>query len=195
MRRDSVRGMETAPSAPDRISLRTERLLLRAFQLDDVERVHEYASDPVVTRFTDWGPNSIADTRAFVGESVQEAGEADRQSFTFAAVTEQDDTLVGTVAIWVEDAGHRRGELGAVFHRSVWNRGYATEAFRELVRFGLDELRLERIAATCHPENTGSARALTKAGLRAEGRMRGHLRTRDGRRDSLLFAILSTDPR
>ncbi|SNS36695.1 Protein N-acetyltransferase, RimJ/RimL family [Actinoplanes regularis] len=193
--RDSVRGMEVTPSSPGRRSLRTERLLLRDFAPDDVERVHAYASDPVVTRLTDWGPNTIEETRSFIRESVLEAGESDRRSFTLAAVVEEDDALVGTVAIWVEDAGHRRGALGAVFHPSVWNRGYATEAFRELIRFGFEELRLERIAATCHPGNAGSVGALTRAGLRAEGRLRSHLQTRHGRRDSLLFAILPTDPR
>ena len=48
----------------------SERLVLRPFQFSDIDHVHVYASDPAVCFFTDWGPNSIEDTRAFVSEAV-----------------------------------------------------------------------------------------------------------------------------
>ncbi len=171
----------------------TDRLLLRDFVPVDVERVQAFAGDPEVTRFTHWGPNSIADSEAFVRAAAGQARDPARQAFDLAAVTRADDVLIGSAAIRVEDPAHRRGEIGMVFHRSAWGKGYATEALRALIRFGFDELGLRRIAATCHPDNLASAGALVKAGLRPEGRLRGHLQTRTGPRDSLLFAILPTD--
>ncbi|MFD0973484.1 GNAT family N-acetyltransferase [Plantactinospora endophytica] len=170
------------------LPLRTNRLLLRDFDPSDEEAVHAFAGDPAVTRFTDWGPNTRADSGAFVRNCVAQAADPHRTAFNLAAVA--GDLLVGSVAIWVENATHRRGEIGFVFHPSVWNQGYATEAARELIRFGFAELGLHRIAATCHPDNTGSARALVKAGLHQEGRLRDHLLARDRWRDSLLFAVV-----
>ena len=48
----------------------SERLVLRPFAESDVEHVHVYASDPAVCFFTDWGPNSLEDTEAFVAQAV-----------------------------------------------------------------------------------------------------------------------------
>ncbi|WP_199853694.1 GNAT family N-acetyltransferase [Plantactinospora sp. BB1] len=171
------------------LRLRTPRLLLRDFDPSDEAAVHAFAGDPVVTRYTDWGPNTPAESAAFVRGCVAQAADPHRTAFNLAAVA--DGVLVGSVAVWVENVTHRRGEIGFVFHPSVWNRGYATEAARELVRFGIAELGLHRISATCHPENIGSARVLGKAGLRQEGRLRDHLLARGRWRDSLLFAVVA----
>ena len=43
--------------------LETERLLLRDFRLEDEASIYEYASDPEVVRFTDWGPSDISTVR------------------------------------------------------------------------------------------------------------------------------------
>ena len=37
--------------------IETDRLLLREFRISDEPDIHEYACDPEVTRYTDWGPN------------------------------------------------------------------------------------------------------------------------------------------
>lgn len=58
---------------------------------------------------------------------------------------------------------------------------------------GFEQLELERVAATCDPENLASARVLEKAGLRYEGRLRGNVVARGRRRDSLMYAILRSD--
>jgi RimJ/RimL family protein N-acetyltransferase len=50
----------------DATSRTTDRLLLRAFRASDLAAVHAYASDPAVVRFMDWGPNAMAETRAYV---------------------------------------------------------------------------------------------------------------------------------
>ena len=44
----------------------TERLVLRPFTKADRDDVHLYASDPAVCFFTDWGPNSEAETDEFI---------------------------------------------------------------------------------------------------------------------------------
>lgn len=56
-------------------------------------------------------------------------------------------------------------EVGYLLQRAYWGRGWATEAARESVRFGLHELRMEQIVGVVHPENVASRRVLEKAGL------------------------------
>jgi [ribosomal protein S5]-alanine N-acetyltransferase len=175
------------------IRLVSDRLVLREFVLTDEDAVHAFAADPLVTQFTDWGPNSIEDTRAFLAQATAQATNPQRAEFTLAVVHASSGRLIGSVAIGVTSAQHRRGELGFVFHRDDWSQGYATEAAELLLCFGFDHLQLRRISATCHPNNHASARVLEKAGLEYEGRMRSHLFVRGTSRDSLLYAAVNDD--
>jgi [ribosomal protein S5]-alanine N-acetyltransferase len=175
------------------IRLVSDRLVLLEFVVTDEDAVHSFAADPLVTRYTDWGPNSIEDTRAFLAEAIAQATNPERTEFTLAAVHASSGRLIGSVAIGVTSAQHRRGEFGFVFHRDFWSQGYATEAAELLLRFGFERLQLRRISATCHPDNHASARVLEKAGLQYEGRMRSHLFVRGAWRDSLLYAAVNSD--
>jgi RimJ/RimL family protein N-acetyltransferase len=171
--------------------LETERLVLREFVADDVAAVHEYASDPEVSRFMTWGPNTFEATREFVATVI--ARPADGDEFGFAITLRDSGRLIGSVGIGIWSNEHRRGELGYVLHRAYWSQGFATEATRRIVRYGFDEMDLHRIEATCHPDNRGSVRVLEKAGFQFEGRLRGHMQARGQWRDSLLYAAIRAD--
>jgi RimJ/RimL family protein N-acetyltransferase len=108
------------------------------------------------------------------------------------AVTHRGE-VVGGAGLRLQGPGE--ADLGYVFRRDAWGRGFATQAARALIRYGFDMLRLHRIWATCDVENGASARVLAKAGMTQEGRLRGHLLRRGAWRDSLLFAILESDRR
>lgn len=153
--------------------------------------MHAFASDREVTRYTAWGPNSAEDTRAFLRAVLAQARSAERSEFNLAVVERDSGRLVGSAALRVTSREHARGELGYVFHREVWSRGYATEAGRLLLLFGFERLGLRRIAATCRPENVASGRVLEKIGMRCEGRLRSHVFLRGTWRDSVLYAAIN----
>ena len=50
--------------------LTTDDLLLREWVEADWRAVHAYASDPAVVRYEAWGPNTEAQTRAFVARAI-----------------------------------------------------------------------------------------------------------------------------
>lgn len=164
------------------------RVRLREFAASDRPAVHEYASDPEVTRWSTWGPNTLEQTAAFVEEAALEQLNSERSVYSLAAVV--DEKVIASVGIWVTDSHDRNGELGYTFHREHWGNGYATEAVQQLLRFGFNTLKLERISATCHPNNLGSIRVLEKSRFRFEGRLHSHRLVRGIRRDSLLYSIL-----
>jgi ribosomal-protein-alanine N-acetyltransferase len=166
----------------------TERLVLRDLTADDLEAVHAYASDPEVCRYMTWGPNTVEQTRDFIAEMVASAEDDRRQSFTWAITA--GGAVLGACSVAVTSVEHRRGELGYVVARSAWGQGYATEAALAVLRFAHEQLRLERVEATCRPENNASRRVLSKIGLRQEGLLRSHMIIRGRREDSLLFASI-----
>lgn len=163
------------------------RLALRSFTLQDIDAVHAYASDPLVCRYVDWGPNSRPDTEAFINEAMASAADALNLAVTL------DNEAIGAGAVWTASGQHACGELGYAMNSTCWGRGYATVVAGFLLDLGFSDLGLQRIEATCAPENTASRRVLEKSGFSYEGLLRAHKRTATGRRNSLLFARLATD--
>jgi RimJ/RimL family protein N-acetyltransferase len=62
-------------------------------------------------------------------------------------------------------------EVGYRFLREHWGKGYATEAARAALEFGLNELGLERIVAVTLPTNRASQNVMEKCGMTFVGRM------------------------
>lgn len=168
----------------------TERLRLRAFDPDDVEAVHAYAGDPEVCRFTDWGPNTPAQSQAFIDDALAASAAGRPDALTWAVTTAGAGNLVGACSVAVSSREHRRGVMGYVLARAHWGHGYATEAAAAVLRFAREDLALERVEATCRPGNVASQRVLRRIGMQQEGLLRSHVLIRGHREDSLLFAAV-----
>ena len=173
----------------DGMTAPTAQLRLRAFDASDMSWLHPIAADPAVTRYTDWGPNTPADTRAFLDQASRSGRGPDEFAW---AVTLPDGTGIGSAGVVVTSRTHRRASFGYLLDPGMWGRGYATQVAHELVAFART-LGMHRIEATCHPDNAASARVLEKAGLSLEGHLRDHLLVRGAWRDSLLFAVVGPD--
>ncbi|GAA5028822.1 GNAT family protein [Streptomyces siamensis] len=159
--------------------------------LADWRAVHSWASDARACRFQTWGPNSEAQTRAFVTDAVDAWAHTPQQRFSYAARVEGD--VVGMGELHVRSRGQRQGEITYVVHPQVWGQGLGTAIANELLTRGFEELDLHRIYATCDPRNRGSARVLVKIGMTWEGRLRHTALIRDGWRDSEMFSIVEDE--
>jgi RimJ/RimL family protein N-acetyltransferase len=170
--------------------IKTERLFLRNLEVNDWQAVNEYASDPEVVRYMDWGPNTEKETKEFIQRAMSTRNEKPRRMYTLAIVVEQEDRLIGSCGINVSNPENREGWLGYCLDRNFWGKGYGTEVARGLMDFGFTELALHRIFATCDPGNTASAHVLEKSGMTREGCLREHKWSKGKWRDSYLYAIL-----
>lgn len=80
--------------------------------------------------------------------------------------------------------------LGYSLAPQAWNRGYMTEASKELVRYGFEELGLSLITSNCFADNLRSARVLEKCGFEPEGLLHGALMHPDGSaRDVVMYSL------
>lgn len=168
-------------------------LILREFVTSDWRAVHEYASNPDVVQYLDWGPNEEHESRTFVQRAIGYERDRPRRDFELAVILKESDRLVGACGLHVSEPEHRQGWIGYCLHPDVWSRGYATEAARALVTIGFRELRLHRVFATCDPRNVASARVLEKIGMRREAHLREHKWMKNRWRDSLVYAALENE--
>jgi RimJ/RimL family protein N-acetyltransferase len=173
--------------------LETSRLLLREFAEDDWPAVLAYQDDPLYLRYYELTQQTAIGSRAFVRMFLAQQAEQPRTRFQLAVILKAESQLIGNCGIRINDPEHREANIGYELDSRFWNRGYATEAAREVVRFGFDVLRMHRIWSWCVAENTGSARVLEKAGMQREGRLRAKEFYKDRWHDHLLYAMLESD--
>ena len=169
----------------------SKRLQLREFDLTDFAALHDFVSRQDVCQYTDWGPDTVADTKAFLREAALESVTLPRTSYALAVERKSDKRLIGSCAVWLESETHARGALGFVLHPEVWRQGFATEVATLLIGLGYERLGLERIEATCRPDNVGSRKALEGAGFALEGVLRSHVCIKNQRQDSFILAVLN----
>ena len=148
--------------------LKTDRLELRKFRDSDLEAVFDYASSEENTRFLSWSTHqSREDSQRFL--STQREAILKGNEYNYAVVEGKTGRVIGSAGLTRFDDQMSSAELGYVLHRDFWGRGYATELSRELLRYGFEELRLQRIHAYCFTGNDASRRVLEKVGMRYLG--------------------------
>jgi RimJ/RimL family protein N-acetyltransferase len=190
---ESVATAIDSVAEPAPLILSTDRLLLRPFTDSDFDAVHRYAGNLANTLMTAWGPNTEEQTRGFMRSAQAQVRQSPRRDFDFAVERKDTGELIGGVGIFVDESG-AQAEIGWTLRLDQHRNGFATEAARELLRFGFETLAQNRIWATCRADNTGSFRVMERCGMRHEGLLR---QSRPGRPcdplpwyDGLLYAVL-----
>jgi RimJ/RimL family protein N-acetyltransferase len=173
--------------------LETPRLLLREFVDGDWTAVLDYQDDPLYLRYYELTGQTAIGARAFVRMFLAQQAEQPRTKFQLAVILKSEDRLIGNCGIRINDPENCEANIGYELDSRCWNRGYATEAAREIVRFGFEALGMHRIWSWCVAENIGSARVLEKIGLQREGQLREKEFYKGAWHDHLLYAILERE--
>ncbi|MBK8344650.1 MAG: GNAT family N-acetyltransferase [Bacteroidetes bacterium] len=86
---------------------------------------------------------------------------------------------------------HRRAEIGYSLYQDVFKRqGYMSEAFSPIIKYGFEQMQLNRIEAFIGPHNTASIKLVEKNGFTPEGHLKQHYYKNGIMEDSLVFALL-----
>lgn len=166
--------------------LRTQRLLLRPYRDDDIPVLVHLVGAYEVAASTLRIPHPYTETHAreFLDQLRQD------EIFThFGIWLAETGELCGGIGLEVERA-HDRAELGCWIGVPYWSRGYCSEAAREIVRYGFDNLGLNRIFAYHFAANLASGRVLQKLGMKHEGRLRQHVKKWDRYLDLEHYGLL-----
>ncbi len=98
--------------------------------------------------------------------------------------------MIGTVGLREIDKEHSKAEMGCWIAVEEWGKGDAVEASSAVLRFGFEELQLNRIYAHHMVRNPASGHVLEKIGMRKEGLLRQPVRKWGVFEDVVLLAML-----
>ena len=189
MRRKHEESIQkTIPMRP----LFTERLVLRKLRTDDADEVFEYARRPDVTARLLWDPHpSLGYTRNYLAYLVRLYREG--KYFDWAVTLRDTGRLIGTAGFSAFFPDHAAAEIGYVINPRFSGMGYATEAVRELLRFGFYDLGLHRIQARCFSDHAASLSVMKKNRMKPEGTAKDALYVKGAYRDITTCAIVADD--
>ena len=180
-----TQARRSAPAQPA-LPLRTDRLILREFDADDLPALSEMVGDARVRENAPGESRALATARrASLGSARRRAGLI--RHFELAVTTRRTAKLVG--ACDIAFVGPRSADIGYLIAPRHWGYGYGTEVAKALVAFGFEQLNIERLAAVVAVDNERSRRVLAKAGFQWEGLMRRHVRVAGRSWDCHLYAI------
>lgn len=164
------------------ISLQTERLLLRAYTTDDLPALHGSLSDPVTMSF--W-------PAVFTLDESERWMQRNRESYAkgygrVAVILQHNNEIIGDAGLQqYEIDGTLEYDLGYIIGSKYWNKGYGYEAAEAVMRYGFQELKLNRICVNMPVDHISSRRVAEKLGMVLEKQF---LNRRNRNLPTLLFA-------
>lgn len=141
--------------------IETDRLLLRTFEASDVDGMFPIFGDAEVMRFSDG-----VKTGEWIVEWLRRCSQSCIQNgFGPWAVIEKGAVqLIGYCGLFnfPNVNGKPEVELGYRLRRSVWGKGYATEAATAVRNYAFDSLGIKRLISLIDPNNLASIRVAEK---------------------------------
>ncbi|MGB7373298.1 GNAT family N-acetyltransferase [Pontixanthobacter sp.] len=154
------------------ISLKTERLLLRRWRAEDVEPFAAMCADPKVMQFIGSGATrSLEQTEKSI--EVFERQWEEKGFGLFAIEVLDESAFIGFTGLSEPSFLPEimpAVEIGWRLSREHWGQGYATEAAREALEFGLKDLDLPDIVSIFQIENEASRNVIVKLGMHFDRR-------------------------
>lgn len=152
-----------------KLTLATERLVLRPFHEGDTGAFSDYRSDPEVARYQGWDiPYSLSQAGEFVRQVNETQLSTLGQWHQLAIEPKSVGCIVGDCAFYLLANDPQQAEIGFTIARPYQRQGYASEAVRRLLDYLFEDLNLHRVRANCDAENLASARLMEKVGMRRE---------------------------
>ena len=158
--------MQTFPT------LSTERLVLSQPIVSDLEDVvFQMNSTSEISENTLSLPFPYREENAHFWFKMAEDGFANKDAFIFGIREKENLKLIGAVGLHL-DVAHHKAEVGYWLGKSFWNNGYVSEALQAVLKFGFEELKLNKIYASHFHHNPASGKVLEKNGFVFEAELK-----------------------
>jgi len=171
----------------------SDRIRLRAPERADIPRFVGWLNDPEVrTGLLIALPLSQADEEGWFERML--ARPLEEHPLTIEVHQGEEWSMIGNCGFHNIDWRSRAAEVGIfIGEKSLWNKGYGTEAMQLLLKHGFQTLNLNRIALEVYENNPRAVRSYEKVGFVHEGRKRQGM-YKDGKYiDILLMSVLRSE--
>lgn len=168
----------------------TKRLILRRFEKSDADSVfRNWASDPEVQ--INYG-EPVYKTKASVSKLLDGyiAKYEKPYYYRWAVIEKASGECIGQIAYFLVDPGNEFAEIEYCIGTKYQGKGYATEACKEIICYGFDQIDLHKVQICCRTANLKSRRVIEKCGFVYEGTLRDYFKMKDGTFEGRMYYSL-----
>ncbi len=171
------------------VVLKTDRLVLRPFCLDDLDDFHEYAKVDGVGQMAGWLPHENKE------KSLQILHSFIDKKKTFAIVL--NGKVIGSLGVekyGLEDKltefdGYQGREIGYVLSKDYWGQGLMPEAVKAVMEYLFDRLNLDFLLCGYYEFNKQSKRVQEKCGFKQYRKL--VMETRMGTKEPAILNLIT----
>ncbi|WP_088036700.1 GNAT family N-acetyltransferase [Evansella clarkii] len=169
--------------------LETGRYILRGIKEEDAKELFPFMSDRKTMRFITPHP---VDTEEKLQCHIKASlyNYADSKEIPWVITHKETNEIIGMFRLHKLHLWHKKAELGAIIREEYQRSGVMTEIMGEVLRFGFEELQLNRIVGDIFEGNHGSARLLNKFGFTKEGQLRQTDFDGENFHDTIVYSLL-----
>lgn len=174
------------------IELETDRLIIRPWNMEDLEDFYEYAKVDGVGQMAGWNPHtSIRESKAILSSFIEEKNE-------FALELKENNKVVGSlgleklsIALTKPYDSYVGREIGYVLSKDYWGRGIMPEAVKRVIKFCFEEEQYDFLLCSHNITNNRSKRVIEKCGFRF---IKENMRTATNGSEHISLYYLLTNP-
>ena len=172
----------------------TPRLNLLPICASDCKAIHAKNCYPEVAEFNTIGiPKSIEDTKQLLAPLFEKQQPDKEQQLGWTIRLKENNIFIGELGMRLSIPKYNKAEIHYSLVPVYWKKGYAAEAVKEIICYGMKRLGLHRIEAGVQTQNIRSIQLLEKVGMKREGIHREILPIQGEWKDNYSYAILSND--
>ncbi len=171
--------------------LKTENLVIRAFEKKDLEIFAKYRSQEKVAKYQSWSNYTYQNAVEFFERMDYSTFGTQGNWYQLAISLDDTDELVGDLAVHFIDQDQI--EIGFTVSPQHQSKNIATKAVSRLLSYIFDDLKRHRVVATTDKQNLASYRLLEKLSFRREGHFIQNIFFKGAWGDEYQYALLGSE--
>jgi len=169
-------------------TIKTKRLVLSKLTAADIPMIVKYAANENIAKYTQNLPHPYFEKDAIFWLNLANEGYEDGSRLVLAMRDKNSLGFMGGISLTINKKNNR-GEVSYWIGEPFWSKGYTTEATKTIMKYGFEELKLNKITSTHMSDNLASGKVMIKCGMHKEGELKQD-RIKDGiYHDLLLYGI------
>ncbi len=164
-----------------------ERIELRRHARENYRLYGEWYGDPEIWRLTSWAASPLSPSAV---ERLFEDREHSPTDDSFAIHLKGEEEPIGVISLMNISEANDSAELSVIVgHPEDRHQGYGAEAIALILRYGFEDLGLNRVSLSVFEFNEDAISTYEKLGFRKEGRLRKAVKRDDTFHDAILMGI------
>ena len=173
-------------------TIQTNRLILRKFKIENAQGMFDnWATDPKTNYFLGWPLHkNVEETKSIITNWINKYEEG-----SYNWIIEEKDThqVIGSICEEGKKERFKTIALGYCLGSKWWNKGYATEALKAVIKYLLLEKDYYLIEANYRSSNPASGKVMQNAGMKYDGTLRSRKIDPDGTRSDVICYSITKD--